>query len=57
MSLSQLRSDVLIYEDFFYPRGQRDMRATRQGIALKLSEWVQMADIIETINQNHVFDN
>jgi len=42
---------------FFYPRGQRDMKATRQGLALKLSEWVQMADMIKTINQNHVFDN
>jgi len=42
---------------FYRPRGQRDMKATRQGLALELGEWLQMADIIKAINQNHIFDN
>ena len=38
---------------FFVPRGETDIKPTRQGIAFRLREWDEMKKIIETINNTY----
>jgi len=38
------------FRKWFMPYGQTEIRPTRSGIALRLSEWDEMQKLVETIN-------
>jgi len=41
------------FRKWFQPRGQKDPKPTRKGIALNLDQWVRMRKIVEAINNDH----
>ena len=41
------------FRKFFVLYGQQEIKPTRQGIALRLNEWMEMRKTIETINDAH----
>ena len=41
------------FRKWFQPRGQKDPKPTRKGIALNVDQWVRMRKIVEAINNDH----
>ena len=38
------------FRKFFVPYGQTEIKASRKGVALRLSEWAEMRKLVETVN-------
>ena len=38
------------FRKFFLPYGQTEIRPSRKGVALRLSEWALMQKLVETVN-------
>ena len=41
------------FRKWFQPRGQKEPKPTRKGIAQNLDQWVRMRKIVEAINNDH----
>ena len=39
---------------FFMPKGDKEAKATRQGVGVKFAEWQDMAEIVKKINSTYV---
>ena len=38
------------FRKFFQPRGETEIKPMRKGVALRLGEWTEMREVIESIN-------
>jgi len=41
------------FRKFYVPYGQQEVKPTKKGVALRLSEWADMRNLVEGINTNH----